>query len=58
MQLVLRYLDVAQEQLLLDDMDGVPRIHNARVALVNARNAVTESLQAGIDISALSSHTT
>jgi hypothetical protein len=49
LELVMRYLDVAQAQLLLDEMDGVPGIHDARRALINAQNAVSGSLQTQLE---------
>jgi hypothetical protein len=43
LELVMRYLDVAQAQLLLDEMNGVPEIHKARQALVTAEKAVAKA---------------
>ena len=56
LQLVMRYLDVAQAQLLHDDMDGVLGIHNARLALINAQNAVNGLFKKQLELSALGSH--
>ena len=42
----MRYLDVAQAQLLLDEMEGVPGIHNARRALATAEEEVAKAHQA------------
>jgi hypothetical protein len=41
----MRYLDVAQEHLLHDDMDRLPGIQNSRRALTKAQNAVNEVFQ-------------
>ena len=46
LELVMRYLDVAQEQLLLNEMDRVPGIHNARRALATAEEEVAKAHQA------------
>jgi hypothetical protein len=46
LELVMRYLDVAQAQLLLDEMEGVPGIHNARRALATAEEEVAKAHQA------------
>ena len=40
LQLVMRYLDVAQAHLLDHDMDEVEGIQNSRRALIKARNVV------------------
>ena len=46
LELVMRYLDVAQSHLLLEEMDGVPGIHNARRSLATAEEKVAKAHQA------------
>jgi hypothetical protein len=53
LQLVMRYLDVAQAHLLHDAMDGVPGIQNSRRALIKAQNAVNGSFQTQLEYSAV-----
>jgi hypothetical protein len=55
LQLVMRYLDVAQAHLLHDDLDGVPEIQNSRRALIKATNAVNRSFQTQLEHSAVGS---
>ena len=45
LELVMRYLDVAAH-LLLEEMDGVPGIHNARRSLATAEGEVAKAHQA------------
>src|SRR5215510_2554403 len=45
LELVMRYLDVAQAQLLIDEMDGVPGIHDARRAIATAEEEVAKAHQ-------------
>ena len=45
LQLVMRYLDVAQAHLLDHDMDEVDGIQNSRRALIKARNVVNGLFQ-------------
>jgi hypothetical protein len=49
----MRYLDVAQAQLHLDEMDGVLGIHNARRALATAEEAVVKAHQAETEAQAI-----
>ena len=51
--LVMRYLDVAQAHLLLEEMDGVPGIHNARRSLVTAEGEVARAHQAQTEAKAV-----
>jgi hypothetical protein len=46
LELVMRYLDVAHAQLLLDEMDQVPGIYHARRALATAEEEVAKAHQA------------
>jgi hypothetical protein len=46
LELAMRYLDVAHAQLLLDEMNGVPGIHDARRALATAEEEVAKAYQA------------
>jgi hypothetical protein len=46
LELVMRYLDVAQAQLLLNEMDEVPGIYDARRALAIAEEEVAKVHQA------------
>ena len=46
LELVMRYLDVAQAHLLLEEMDGVPGIHKARRSLATAEEVVAKAHQA------------
>ena len=55
LQLVMRYLDVAQAHLLDHDMDGVGGIQNSRRALIKAQNAVNGLFQTQIEHSAIGS---
>jgi hypothetical protein len=45
LELVMRYLDVAHAQLLLDEMDQVPGIHHARRAVATAEEEVAKAHQ-------------
>ena len=53
LELVMRYLDVAHAQLLLDEMDRVPGIHNARRALATAEVEVAKAHQAQTEAQAV-----
>jgi hypothetical protein len=53
LELVLRYLDVAQAQLHLDEMDEVLGIHNARRALATAEEEVVKAHQAQTEAQAI-----
>lgn len=48
LELVMRYLDVAHAQLLIDEMDQVPGIHNARRALSAAEEEVAKAHEAQV----------
>ena len=45
LELVMRYLDVAQAHLLLEEMDGEPGIHMARRSLATAEEEVAKAHQ-------------
>jgi hypothetical protein len=51
--LVMRYLDVAQAHLFLEEMDGVPRIHSARRSLAKAEEEVAKAHQAQTEAQAI-----
>ena len=53
LELVMRYLDVAQAHLLLQEMDGVPGIDNARRSLATAEEEVAEAHQAQTEAQAV-----
>jgi hypothetical protein len=53
LELVMRYLDVAQAQLLLDEMDRVPGIQSARRALATAEEEVAKAHQAQTEAQAV-----
>ena len=53
LELVMRYLDVAQAHLLLEEMDGLPGIHNARRSLAIAEEEVAKAHQAQTDAQAI-----
>jgi rubrerythrin len=53
LELVMRYLDVAQAHLLLEQMDGVPRIRNARRSLAMAEEEVAKAHQAQTEAQAV-----
>jgi hypothetical protein len=53
LELAMRYLDVAHAQLLLDEMDGVPGIHDARRALATAEEQVAKAYQAQTETQAV-----
>ena len=53
LELVMRYLDVAQAHLLLEEMDGVPGIHMARRSLATAEEEVAKAHQAQTEAQAV-----
>ena len=53
LELVMRYLDVAQAHLFLEEMDGVPRIHSARRSLAKTEEEVAKAHQAHIEAQAI-----
>jgi hypothetical protein len=55
LQLVMRYLDVAQAHLIDHDMDEVEGIQNSRRALIEAQHAVNGLFQTQFEHSALGS---
>jgi hypothetical protein len=55
LQLVMRYLDVAQAHLVDHDMDEVDGIQNSRRALIRAQNAVNGLFHTQFEHSAVGS---
>jgi hypothetical protein len=53
LELAMRYLDVAHAQLLLDEINGVPGIHDARRALATAEEEVAKAYQAQTETQAV-----
>jgi hypothetical protein len=57
LELVIRYLDVAQAHLLLEEMDGVPEIDSARRSLAKAEEEVAKAHQAQTEAQAVARST-